>query len=109
MMMAALRETQQPLADLTERRNLRVFRHFYPPAEQKMQRLLVALCLGGASAFAPQQLTQNSLVKLQANPIDIYSSAPARNYNFARAQKDHGNWSTSRCQSSSCRKPGHQR
>ena len=59
------------------------FRHFYPPAEQKMQRLLVALCLGGASAFAPQQLTQNSLVKLQANPIDIYSTATVRNYDFA--------------------------
>ena len=38
-----------------------------------MQRFLIALYLGAASAFAPQQLTQNSLVRLQANPIDIYS------------------------------------
>ena len=48
-----------------------------------MQRLVLALCLGAAAAFAPQQLTQNSRVKLQANPIDIYSSAPARNRDFA--------------------------
>ena len=48
-----------------------------------MQRLLVSLCLGAASAFAPQQLTQNSLVRLQVNPIDIYSTAAARNYDFA--------------------------
>ena len=47
-----------------------------------MQRFLIALYLGAASAFAPQQLTQNSLVRLQANPIDIYSTAAARNYDF---------------------------
>ena len=40
-----------------------------------MQRLLVTLCLGAASAFAPQVSTTNSLVRLQANPIDIYSAA----------------------------------
>jgi len=40
-----------------------------------MQRLLVSLCLGAAAAFAPQVSTQNSRVKLQANPIDIYSAA----------------------------------
>ena len=48
-----------------------------------MQRFLIALYLAGASAFAPQQLTQNSLVRLQVNPIDIYSAAPARNFDFA--------------------------
>ena len=48
-----------------------------------MQRFLIALYLGAASAFAPQQLTQNSLVRLQANPIDIYSTATARNCDFA--------------------------
>ena len=47
-----------------------------------MQRLLVTLCLGAASAFAPQVSTTNSLVRLQANPIDIYSAAPVRNYDF---------------------------
>ena len=47
-----------------------------------MQRLLFALMASAASAFAPQQLTQNSLVRLQANPIDIYSAAAARNYDF---------------------------
>ncbi len=47
-----------------------------------MQRVLIALYLAAASAFAPQQLTQNSLAKLQANPIDIYSNAPARNCDF---------------------------
>ena len=47
-----------------------------------MQRFLIALYLGAASAFAPQQLTQHSLVRLQANPIDIYSTAAARNYDF---------------------------
>ena len=47
-----------------------------------MQRLLFALMASAAAAFAPQQLTQNSLVRLQANPIDIYSSATARNYDF---------------------------
>ena len=40
-----------------------------------MQRLLFAMMASAASAFAPQQLTQNSLVRLQANPIDIYSTA----------------------------------
>ena len=44
-----------------------------------MQRLLFAMMASAASAFAPQQLTQNSLVRLQANPIDIYSTAAARN------------------------------
>ena len=48
-----------------------------------MQRALIALYLAAASAFAPQQLTQNRLLKLQANPIDIYSTATARNYDFA--------------------------
>ena len=48
-----------------------------------MQRLLFALMASAAAAFAPQQLTQNSLVRLQANPIDIYSTAPARKYDFA--------------------------
>ena len=48
-----------------------------------MQRLLFAMMASAASAFAPQQLTQNSLVRLQANPIDIYSAAAARNRDFA--------------------------
>ena len=48
-----------------------------------MQRLLLALCLGAAAAFAPQVWTQNSLLRLHANPIDIYSTATARNYDFA--------------------------
>tara|TARA_B100000459_G_scaffold121390_1_gene73904 strand:- start:74 stop:304 length:231 start_codon:yes stop_codon:yes gene_type:complete len=47
-----------------------------------MQRLLFAMMASAASAFAPQQLTQNSLVRLQANPIDIYSAAAARNCDF---------------------------
>ena len=34
------------------------------------------------SAFAPQQSTAHRLGKLQANPIDIYSAAPVRNYDF---------------------------
>jgi hypothetical protein len=50
-----------------------------------MQRLLLSLCLGAAAAFAPQVSTAQSLVRLQANPIDIYSAAPARNYNFAHS------------------------
>ena len=50
-----------------------------------MQRLLFALMASAAAAFAPQQLTQNSLVRLQANPIDIYSTVPARNYDFAQS------------------------
>ena len=69
-----------------------------------MQRLVLALCLGAAAAFAPHQLTQNIRVKLQANPIDIYSSATARNVTFAcsweRQQLEY-----SRCRSLSCRKP----
>ena len=48
-----------------------------------MRRFLIALYLAGASAFAPQQLTQNSLLRLHANPIDIYSAAAARKYVFA--------------------------
>ena len=47
-----------------------------------MQRFLIALYLGAASAFAPQQTTAHSLVRLQANPIDIYSAAAARNCDF---------------------------
>ena len=50
-----------------------------------MQRVLIALYLAAASAFAPQLSTTHSLVRLQANPIDIYSAAPARNYNFAHS------------------------
>ena len=50
-----------------------------------MQRLLVTLCLGAASAFAPQVSTTNSLVRLQANPIDIYSSPAARNRDFVHS------------------------
>ena len=52
-----------------------------------MQRALIALYLAAASAFAPQQLTQNRLLKLQANPIDIYSTAPARNCDFANSSE----------------------
>ena len=48
-----------------------------------MQRLLLSLCLGAAAALAPQVSTQNSLLRLHANPIDIYSTAAARNYDFA--------------------------
>ncbi len=48
-----------------------------------MQRLLVALCLAAASAFAPQVSTPQTLVRLQVNPIDIYSAATVRNYDFA--------------------------
>ena len=48
-----------------------------------MQRVLLPLCLAAASAFAPQQSTAHRLGKLQANPIDIYSTATARNYDFA--------------------------
>ena len=47
-----------------------------------MQRLLFALMTAAVQAFAPQQSTAHSLVRLQANPIDIYSSATARNYDF---------------------------
>ena len=50
-----------------------------------MQRLLLALCLGAASAFAPQASTTQSLLRLQANPIDIYSTVPARNCDFAQS------------------------
>ena len=50
-----------------------------------MQRFLIALCLGAASAFVAPQSTAHSLGKLQANPIDIYSSAPARNHDFAHS------------------------
>ena len=50
-----------------------------------MQRLLLALCLGAAAAFAPQVSTQNSLVRLQANPIDIYSAAPSRKCDFGHS------------------------
>ena len=109
MMMAVLRRNTTGSADLTEGRNLRVFRHLYPPADKKMQRLLVALCLGAASAFAPQQLTQNSLVRLQANPIDIYSTAAARNCETSQTFVGAAVIELLRCQSSSCRKPGHQR
>ena len=48
-----------------------------------MQRLLFALMAAAASAFAPQVSTTNSLLRLQANPIDIYSAAAVRNYDFA--------------------------
>ena len=47
-----------------------------------MQRLLFALMASAASAFVPLQTTAHSLVRLQANPIDIYSAAPVRNYDF---------------------------
>ena len=50
-----------------------------------MQRVLIALYLAAASAFAPQQLTQNRLVRLQVNPIDIYSTAAARNRDFVHS------------------------
>ena len=50
-----------------------------------MQRFLIALYLGAASAFAPQQTTAHSLVRLQANPIDIYSSPAARNRDFVHS------------------------
>ena len=68
-----------------------------------MQRLLLSLCLGAAAAFAPQVSTAQSLVRLQANPIDIYSSATARNVTFACSWE----WQQleySRCRSLSCRK-----
>ena len=48
-----------------------------------MQRLLFALMASAASAFVPLQTTAHSLVRLQANPIDIYSIDPARNCDFA--------------------------
>ena len=48
-----------------------------------MQRFLIALYLGAASAFVAPQSTAHSLGKLQANPIDIYSTATARNCDFA--------------------------
>ena len=48
-----------------------------------MQRLLFALMASAASAFVPLQTTAHSLVRLQANPIDIYSTVPARNHDFA--------------------------
>ena len=47
-----------------------------------MQRLLFAMMASAASAFVPLQTTAHSLVRLQANPIDIYSAAPVRNYDF---------------------------
>ena len=47
-----------------------------------MQRLLFAMMASAASAFVPLQTTQYSLARLQANPIDIYSTAAARNYDF---------------------------
>ena len=48
-----------------------------------MQRVLLPLCLAAASAFVAPQSTAYSLGKLQANPIDIYSTAAARNYDSA--------------------------
>ena len=39
-----------------------------------MQRVLTALLLGGAAAFAPLPVAQRTLT-LNANPIDIYSAA----------------------------------
>ncbi len=48
-----------------------------------MQRLLFAMMASAASAFVPLQTTQYSLVRLHANPIDIYSAATARKYVFA--------------------------
>ena len=48
-----------------------------------MQRLLFAMMASAASAFVPLQTTQYSLVRLHANPIDIYSAAAARKYVFA--------------------------
>ncbi len=59
-----------------------------------MQRVLIALYLAAASAFAPQQLTQNSLVRLQVNPIDIYSTATARNYETSQIRGSGNNWTT---------------
>ena len=50
-----------------------------------MQRLLFALMASAASAFVPLQTTAHSLVRLQANPIDIYSIDPARNCDFANS------------------------
>ena len=49
---------------------------------KNMQRLLFAMMASAASAFVPLQTTTNSLVRLQANPIDIYSAAAARNCDF---------------------------
>ncbi len=48
-----------------------------------MQRLLLALMAAAASAFAPQVSTPQTLVRLQVSPIDIYSAAAVRNYDFA--------------------------
>ena len=58
--------------------------HFQPRCTKtdKMQRLLLALMAAAASAFAPQVSTPQTLVRLQANPIDIYSAAAARNCDF---------------------------
>ena len=39
-----------------------------------MQRIITALLLGGAAAFAPLPVAQRTLT-LNANPIDIYSAA----------------------------------
>ena len=50
-----------------------------------MQRLLFALMAAAVQAFAPQQSTAHSLVRLQANPIDIYSSPAARNRDFVHS------------------------
>ena len=50
---------------------------------KNMQRLLFAMMASAASAFVPLQTTQYSLVRLHANPIDIYSAATARKYVFA--------------------------
>ena len=50
-----------------------------------MQRLLFAMMASAASAFVPLQTTTNSLVRLQANPIDIYSSPAARNRDFVHS------------------------
>ena len=40
-----------------------------------MQRVLLALCLGAAAAFAPPARTLTSRTALGVNPIDIYSAA----------------------------------
>ena len=75
-------EAQQPVFSHTESVNPSHLSTL-PHEKQAMQRFLIALYLGAASAFAPPQSTASSLVRLHANPIDIYSTAAARNYDFA--------------------------
>ena len=70
---------------------------------KNMQRLLFAMMASAASAFVPLQTTQYSLARLQANPIDIYSML-RRGITTSRVRGSGSNWTTSRCQSSSCRK-----